>query len=83
MEIILAGIIVALLAFIYLKDKQNASERRSLINGILSKDSAEFAHAEAIVEDIKERRPETTPDFIDQSTLSDDDFFDAVKSTNE
>lgn len=83
-DIILSAVIVALLAFIYIKDRDHTQDRRQLINAVLSKNSGEFAHAELVVAKPKDKETKATPgEFVNEIDLSDDDFFDAIKKSNE
>lgn len=81
-DLIFGGIIIILLAFTVVKDREHAKDRRQLITALLSRNSTEFAHAEAVIEVDKDKEPVPAP-FVDETSLSDDDFFEAIKKTNE
>lgn len=81
MEIMFGLIIFALIGFIAWREKHFTEERKQLISGILSKDVQEFTIATQVPS--KKPEPQIPPEFIPESDLSDDEFFDAIKKSQE
>lgn len=82
-ELILGMIVLALLGYVIWKDHHFSTERRELLNAVLSKNSIEFATANKISEPQEEKPEEPQPDYVSQDGLSDDEFIEAINKNNE
>lgn len=81
-ELILGIIILALIAFIAWREQHFSLERKDLIAGVLSKDIHEFRIATTPI-DKKKEEPKTPSDLVEEQSLSDEEFFEAIKKSNE
>lgn len=80
-EVILGLIIFALIGFIGWREKHFSVERKDLIAGILSKDVHEFTIATTPIQKVKEA-PKQPSELMEESALSDDEFYDAIVRSN-
>lgn len=83
MESIMLGLIIfALIGFIAWREKHFSQERKDLIGGILSKDATEYKFVTTPPQK-KEKKEPVLPEFMDEHSLTDEEFFEAIKKTNE
>lgn len=82
-ELVLSGIIVALLVERYMTQKQHTQEIKRLIKAVLSKNVDEFTQSE-VIEHINEREPDPIlpEDFVPASQLDDDEFRKFIEQEN-
>ena len=84
MELLLGIIIFALIGFIAWREKHFANERHDLIAALLSRDATEYKITSTPATQEREIVTPATPSpFIDEHALSDDEWFEAIKKTNE
>jgi len=82
-EIILGLIIFSLIGFIGWREKHFSQERKDLVAGILAKDVREYKFA--VTPPVKEKKEVTQepPEYVSTSSLSDEEFFEAIRKGNE
>jgi hypothetical protein len=79
-ELILGIIILALIGFIAWREKHFVSEKQQLMAFKLSETATEF---KIVTEAPKKEEPtKVSSDFIEEQSLSDDEFFEAIKKSN-
>jgi len=77
-------VIIALLAFIGIREYLHYKERRTFMNALLSKDVKEFAAAEKVMETKPTKQvPPQEPDLVPMSDVDDETFDKAIKKTVE
>ena len=80
-EAILGLIVFALIGFIAWREKHFVSEKQQLMAFKLSETATEF---KIVTEQPKKEEPAKIPtDYIEEQALSDDEFFEAIKKSNE
>ena len=78
-ELILSGVIVALISFIAYERYEMRKERNKYINALLSKDAAQLRDLE-FVDKLKIPKEEKVPnDLIDTKDLTDEQFMEQIK----
>ena len=81
-EVILGIIILALIGFITWRERHFLEEKRQIMGFKLSQTATEFR---LVTENPKKDKdePKIPSDFVEEQSLSDEDFFEAIKKSNE
>lgn len=82
-EIILGLIIFSLIGFIGWREKHFSQERKDLVAGILAKDVNEYKFAVTPPKKEKKETPEEPPEYVSTSSLTDEEFFEAIAKGNK
>ena len=80
-ELVMGVIILALIGFIAWREKETRHERRELMTGALTKDPVEYRIAATTP--TKEEKPQAPAEFMPTTEMSDEEFFEAIKKSNE
>ncbi|MFZ5845296.1 MAG: hypothetical protein ACOY0S_02400 [Patescibacteria group bacterium] len=81
-EIVLIGVIVALLAYLGWKEQETRFERNKLINALLAKNATEMANLDLADKTKVEVEKSKEPDFIPQEDLTDEEWKKAIGVEN-
>ena len=82
-DLILAGIIIALLAFLGWEKRVNSLERNKFINALLAKNATELRDLDFVDKVTPPKIVPTQPDLIPQEQLSDEQWKNTIiKETN-
>jgi hypothetical protein len=80
-EIILGVVILALIGFVAWREKHFVEEKKQLMAFKLSENAVEFKIATEKPQKVQEE--EIPSEFIPTNALTDDEFFEAIKKSNE
>jgi hypothetical protein len=80
-EIILGVIILALIGFITWRERHFLDEKRQIMAFKMSDTVTEFRIATEKPK--KDEEAKVPSEFVDEQSLTDDEFFEAIKKTNE
>jgi len=77
-EVVLLGVIVALISLIAFMDWNNRKERKSLLNAIKSKDVQDMVNLELADKTKIDLPTEPQPDIVPTETLTDQEYEDLI-----